>query len=339
MCVCKQWKSFISTRELRMKNLQHITNDQSLTHHKFLVIWPSHTFSTSDVEDLCNPDTTIRRYVPIFFPGLTGGLKVVTIVSLDGPVFVELPETSEFPFLNPLTSAYKKFKSNYPRSYTKFDAFYFDSFNNDYKVLQVISKGGLHAYIFSQKYDSWKTIMWLENHQWLSNSESLWSNPIFLGQRIYFMVRDSKITVLIVFDVKSEKFREIGVSMATPNYARAFMSLVVLKGCIHVCVAYPICSNGLYNIDENNILNCELWKMDGDGDGWTKLATFSQKHDNWMVYPTRNGNWLGIWKDEYVFCKIDLEDLPRNILTTLDTSWIRSTTRMLYVETLVSPGS
>ncbi|GJV70944.1 glutamate--tRNA ligase, cytoplasmic [Tanacetum coccineum] len=153
------------------------------------------------------------------------------------------------------------------------------------------------------------------------------------------MVRDSKITVLIVFDVKSEKFREIGVSMATPNYARAFMSLVVLKGCIHVCVAYPICSNGLYNIDENNILNCELWKMDGDGDGWTKLSTFSQKHDNWMVYPTRNGNWLGIWKDEYVFCKIDLEDLPRNILTTLDTSWIRSTTRMLYVETLVSPAA
>ncbi|GJZ32382.1 putative reverse transcriptase domain-containing protein, partial [Tanacetum coccineum] len=130
---------------------------------------------------LCNPDSTIRRYVPLFFPGLTGGLKVVPIASLDGMVYVELPEASEFVFLNPLTGAYKKFKSYYPRSYTKFDAFYLNSFKNDYKVLQVILRVACMPASFPK------------------NSSH--------GKRL----SDSNIIVLIVFDVKSEKFREIGV--------------------------------------------------------------------------------------------------------------------------------
>ena len=58
---------------------------------------------------------------------------MLPIASLDGLVFVELQDTSELVFLNPLTGAYKKFKSNFPRSNTLFDAFYFDSYNNDYK--------------------------------------------------------------------------------------------------------------------------------------------------------------------------------------------------------------
>lgn len=172
MCVCKQWKSLISTHEFARKNVQHLTNSQSLTHHKLLDYNDLFSLKSFDFVDLS------YRVVPLFdAPCLNGALQVSPIASLDGLVFVELPDTSEFAFWNPLTGAYKKFLSISPRSYTLLDAFYFDSSNNDYKVLQVTSHSGLNAYIYSQRFNTWKKIQFLENHQYLSNSKSLWSKP------------------------------------------------------------------------------------------------------------------------------------------------------------------
>ncbi|PWA90313.1 ATG18-like protein [Artemisia annua] len=204
-------------------NAQHLTNSQSLTHHKLLDYKDLLSLKSIDCEDN-------RSVAPLSVPHLNGALKGSPIASLDGLVFVELPDTSEFAFWNPLTGAYKKFLLNSPRSYTLLDAFYFDSSNNDYKVLQVTSHGGLNAYTYFQRFNTWTKIQFLENPQYLSKSKSRCSKPTFLSHSIYFMVGKFD-TVLIVFDVKSEKFREIGLPMLNRSYAPS-KSLVVLKGCI-----------------------------------------------------------------------------------------------------------
>nr|GEW71393.1 hypothetical protein [Tanacetum cinerariifolium] len=274
MCVCKQWKSFISTREFARMNLYHIRNDQYLTHSKLIKMsCSSQTFTSRDCGDLKNHDSTTVRPIPF----ITGGDEEFIIVgSLDGLVGVALERTCELVIWNPLTSAYKKLsKLNAPPFFRKYhDAigFYFDSSNNDYKLIQVVSNDPSGAYIYSQKSDSWKKIDCLVSDQCFSNSR--WSFATFVGQSLYFTVKRFirmaiRRNFIVTFDVKSEKFRNIRFPSQFDKHCG--LSLVVVKGCIHLCVAYGKFTDAHkpFLVDSKG----ELWKMD-DGDCWTKVAVF-----------------------------------------------------------------
>ncbi|GKB06536.1 F-box domain containing protein [Tanacetum coccineum] len=250
MRVCKQWKSHISTcDQFTRKYLQHI-NKEYLTHHKVLEIDNlSQTFSTRDCGDLNNHDSTI---VP---------QEVLNLANLDGLVFPELVIIREYAFWNPLTGAYKKW-SNSSKFDSTFVAFglYFDSTEKDYKVLQwSCFNGDFKALIYSQRLNSTKEIQLLENHPRLSNSD--WSTLISFGESLYFVGKSYSIGYcnqfsVIVFDVKSEKFREICFPLLNQENPYYYASLMVIKGCIHICVTRCRCMK----------MGGELWRMDGDGD-------------------------------------------------------------------------
>ncbi|GJX84213.1 F-box domain containing protein [Tanacetum coccineum] len=193
-------------------------------------------------------------------------------LGLDGPVFAELVQTHEYAheyaFWNPLTGAYMNL-SNSPKFYSPYDAFgiYFDSDKKDYKVLQWSCFGSaFKALSYSQRLNSTKEIQWLENHQQFS--DAFWSNPISLGESLYFMGKKSYGVAnrnrfwIIVFEVKSKKFREIRFPLLNQENPYNNASLMVIKGCIHIFVCRCLKLGG------------ELWRMDGDGDRWTKVKDF-----------------------------------------------------------------
>ncbi|GKC15352.1 zinc finger, CCHC-type containing protein [Tanacetum coccineum] len=96
---------------------------------------------------------------------------------------------------------------------------------------------------------------------------------------------------IIVFDVKSEKFREIRFPPLNREYAYYDGSLMLIKGCIHICVATYI------HIQETGLImetDGELWRMDGDRDGWTKVKDFPPTHNHPLTFD-------------------EMEDLARNL--------------------------
>ncbi|GKA13776.1 F-box domain containing protein [Tanacetum coccineum] len=341
MCVCKQWKSFISTREFARMNLYHIRNDQYPTHSKLIEMsCSSQTFTSRNCENLKNHDSTTVRPIPF----ATGGDEVFIVVgSLDGLVCVALERTCELVIWNPLTTAYKKLSmSNAPPFFRRNrDAigFYFDSSNNDYKLLQVVSNDPSGAYIYSQKSDSWKKIDCLVSDQCFFNSR--WSFATFLGQSLYFKVKcfirmAVRRNLIVTFDVKSEKFRNIRFPSLFDKHLG--VSLVVVKGCIHLCVAY-----GKFTDTDKPFLadsKGELWRMD-DGDCWTKVAVFFRAQHSPLrfnnFYVSRNGNSIVILDHNNLLYKLDIEDLATNFYVNFYI-WHPDYKHSIYSETLVSPN-
>lgn len=339
-CVCKRWKSLILTREFARMNLRHITSDQSLIHHKILEVRSkSRIFSTHDCDDVNNDGSTTIHPLPRIH-GVKEGVFI--LASLDGLVCVAL-HTSEFAFWNPLTGACKKFNSNSPSFHEMLSdafGFYFDSSNNDYKLLRVVYSGNSGAYIYSQRSDSWRKIKCLEIHQFRSNP--YWSHATFLGQSLYFMVRPSIRDCeswIIGFDVRSEKFRKIHFPPVKPNGVHFCGSLIIVKGCLHLCIAYKNRNNS----KENFLVKSEgeLWRMDGDGDAWTKVASFSRGQHRPLSFNetcvTTNENWPMILEDNNAFYKIDIEDLATNFEVNDSKNRSHSFNQIIYIETLVSP--
>ncbi|GJR69111.1 hypothetical protein Tco_0015176 [Tanacetum coccineum] len=220
----------------------------------------SQTFTSRNCENLKNHDSTTVRPIPF----ATGGDEVFIVVgSLDGLVCVALERTCELVIWNPLTTAYKKLSmSNAPPFFRRNrDAigFYFDSSNNDYKLLQVVS-----------------------------NDPSV--------------------------------------------------CLVVVKGCIHLCVAY-----GKFTDTDKPFLadsKGELWRMD-DGDCWTKVAVFFRAQHSPLrfnnFYVSRNGNSIVILDHNNLLYKLDMEDLATNFYVNFYI-WHPDYKHSIYSETLVSPN-
>ncbi|GKB04518.1 F-box domain containing protein [Tanacetum coccineum] len=307
MCVCKQWKSHISTSEFIRKHI----NNESLNRKVLEIDYSSQTFTTRDLDDLNNHDSTIVRSIPFF----DEAQEVLLLASLDGLVFVKLLNTCEYAFWNPLTGAYKKLSNSPKQLYLPFDAFglYFDSKEKDYKVLQLscVGSGSFKAVIYSQRLNSTKEIQWLGgDDQRLSSS--FWSTPIYFGESLYFIGKSSSVAYrdkfwIIVFDVKSENIREIRFPLLNQENPYYYESLMVIKGCIHLFVTRARC------MKEGG----ELWRMDDDSENWTKVKDFP---------PARNHPWT--YDDE----KIHMEDLALKFNSG------EPRRKILYVETLVSPS-
>ncbi|MFS7965077.1 putative F-box associated domain, type 3 [Helianthus anomalus] len=131
---------------------------------------------------------------------------------------------------------------------------------------------------------------------------------------------------IVCFDVKTETFRKIQFP-SVPGEARG--NLVVLNGCIHLCVSYTI------NKEYRN-----LWRMDGDG--WVKMDDFIDplynKFGRQYICSTSMGNWLAILEENNSLKKMNAEDFRRNYWYFGYRRWEYRSSRMIYVETLVSPN-
>ncbi|KAM0044818.1 putative F-box domain, galactose oxidase/kelch, beta-propeller, F-box associated interaction [Helianthus debilis subsp. tardiflorus] len=255
MCVCKQWKSFLSTPMFAQIHLRHVT----INDYKLLLLdgLSQVIFRTLDCEPLYNGLRTVRSKPS---PDPSAGC---IIASLNGLVCLA-GRPFKLSSWNPLTGAYKRLSSlpDYPffsLNCNDVVGFYTDS-SNDYKLLYLINGARNGAYIYSSRLDSWRKIDF-------SVGTVCSERPQYTlcGQFVYFKASHRWI---ICFDVKTEKSRKIQCPPA-PGGAKSYhRSLVVLHGCIHLCVSYTIIINDI------RWMHGDIWRMDGD-DGWVKVAAFN----------------------------------------------------------------
>ncbi|KAJ0547600.1 putative F-box domain-containing protein [Helianthus annuus] len=148
-CVCKQWKSFLSTHAYARMHLQHHGN---INNYK-LLLFDEFTFRTLD------GSTTIPSH-PNPNPNPN---HIFIFASLRRLVCLGSKESTQLVFWNPFTCAYKKLSSGPRFTFSKKVVrdgigFYIDS-SSDYKLVCVIGGGGLDgAHIYSRRLDSWREI-------------------------------------------------------------------------------------------------------------------------------------------------------------------------------------
>ncbi|XP_076956980.1 F-box/kelch-repeat protein At3g06240-like [Bidens hawaiensis] len=312
--VCKSWNSFLSMPTFARMHLRYQTN------YKLLLDPPTHSFRTFDWDN----SITTR---PIPFVG-----DVSVLASLDGLVCVALENTRELAFWNPQTGAYKKFKTSFYdliRNGTSF-AFYVES-SNDYKLIHLVSEG---AFIYSLRLNSWRKINTsseISKHR----PNIKWSTAVVLEGKVYFGLgmAISPHVCIVSFDVECEKFKEIQAPFINCD-AHLGSNLVALNGCIHLCVSY------VYFLNE--ILRCDMWRMDGDG--WMKAAVFSRPNcfRTWIhrqIHTKTNVDLLAIWKDNDSIKNVDLADLVIDMDYYLLVRPSKHEHKgVVYFETLVSPN-
>lgn len=104
-CVCKQWKSFLSTTRFARMHLNHL-NQLVTIDYKLLLLdcQPLGSFRTLDCKSLNHDSTTIHiRCVP--FKG--DPIVEYILASLDGLVCLASTKSSQLALWNPLTGGYK----------------------------------------------------------------------------------------------------------------------------------------------------------------------------------------------------------------------------------------
>ncbi|PWA85305.1 F-box domain-containing protein [Artemisia annua] len=301
------------------------------------------SFCTLDCENLNS-----MIYIPSKY--FDPRLKFI-LASLDGLVCLTSVNMKQFAFWNPLTGAYKMLpfngyhSSNMRRSRDGIIGFYIDS-SNDYKLLHILLGGGngdrARAYIYSQRLDSWRDISINIDLNYKNTSSSYWFKATFSGQTLYFKLTSCRNSneAIISFDVNTEVFKVI---QYPPIYSGIYISsysgcLVVLNGCIHLCVAY---CGGKY--DGYEWVLGDLWRLDGDEDGWVKVTAFprSLSYIRYLrsqnISTTLSGNWFAITeednKNNKSFHKVSMEDFATNYWYFNDPTYCRT----IYVETLISP--
>ncbi|XP_076934119.1 F-box/kelch-repeat protein At3g06240-like [Bidens hawaiensis] len=277
MCVCKQWKSFLSTPAFTKMHLRRVT----IKDYKLLMLDHRqpvrfHTLNCKPLNDgsKTSPSSCNFKHTD----------KYVMLASLDGLVCLASLYLGDLAFWNPLTGAYKRLSASPIDSFRITSnpiGFYKDS-SNDYKLLYLISGSQPYAraYIYSNRLDSWREIKFLV-------ADRIWTDATFWNQCLYFNVKNmptKRQSTILCFDVNTDKFKEIQCPVVPSGAEYYCGSLVVLKGCIHLCVSYKIL----------NMKYSDVWKMYGDG-GWVKVAAVSCKQSIRQCASIESiGNWLAI---------------------------------------------
>ncbi|PWA55942.1 F-box domain-containing protein [Artemisia annua] len=259
-CVCKQWKSFLSSQEF-------IKLHKSRNKEKFLLLEPSiraAKFHSFDCEPHYYPVTTLKNV-----PFEVKRKNALLLASLDGLVCVGFKNSRKLMFWNPLTGAYKYLSNSkyHAQAYVPYSdaiGFYNDTLNDCYKILHVNRKpsGSCMAYIYSQRLDTWKKIKFLENAQRFSKHQH-WSPVTFANGSLYFTIQGSqgeRLTV-ISFDVNSETFKEIQCPSGAKKCTKCTGRLVVVNDCIHLCVSSGMIRDSYWHYE------LDLWRMNGKEGG------------------------------------------------------------------------
>ena len=333
-CVCKQWRSFLTTPMFTKMHLEHVNNQN---YHKQLVVSttkPWRYFRTINCE---TPEVGLFSNRSLPFKANSNEISIIS--SLNGLVCVGIDylqrhshRYSDIILWNPLTGDHKTLsKDNFDDNCFTIPArgygFYYSCCDDDYKLLRTTQSG--HAYIYSLNSDSWRKVestscRLLED----MNSSCLLNENLYLfGQGKTKM--DVWSDLIIRFDTKAETFTKIAAPSLENVLLRCF-SLTVVNGCIHLCVSLV----GIKSPDK-----LELWKMDGDGE-WTKVLSCCHRLSKCDFYQPlhvmKNGNWLvGSIRNGYVY-EVDLEmKTTKNVCTPTDgpMDFLRGGK---FVETIVS---
>ncbi|XP_076929654.1 putative F-box protein At3g16210 [Bidens hawaiensis] len=309
MSVCKQWKSFLATPTFARMHLRHLT----INDYKLLQL------------EHCGSNPNFDPTVVSIVGSLVG---LVCLATTNAP--------AKLAFWNPFTGAYKKLSAN-PDITLSFNkcyvliGFYIDS-SNDYKLLYLVDGGDL-AYIYSHGLDSWRKIYLPV----CFISVCLQSDATFCGECLYFMaVKNESNCWIICFDTNKEKFMKIQYP-PVPSGAKYYRNkLVVLNGCIHLCVSY---------IKDNSMKQGDLWRLlESDHDGWVKVAAFPGGKDNKLTTQSQwtctasIGNWLAVLEENRSLKKMSTEDFITRFWDFCSVSCYYTRNRRIYVETLVSPN-
>ncbi|XP_076911241.1 putative F-box protein At5g47300 [Bidens hawaiensis] len=202
---------------------------------------------------------------------------------------------------------------------------------NDYKLLVLYHR---RAVMFS-------LLDWEPNKD---ASTSMWSNLNLDPSVVSILVSLDGLICLATKDVPaklvfwnpftgaykrlSETFRKIEyppVPSGSKDYGR---SLVVLNGCVHLCVSYTI----------SNVKQGDLWRMEGDGE-WVNMAAFASAEHNELtrdyICLASIDNWLAILEECNSFNKMDTDEFTTHCW---DFCSSYTSDKMIYVESVVSPN-
>ncbi|KAL4590003.1 hypothetical protein LXL04_002920 [Taraxacum kok-saghyz] len=339
-CVSKKWNSFLRTPDFLQMHHHHVINGDC-QNHKLLFLptaqpWEFRTVDCETPQD----GLTARRPFPF---EIGPGQKIKILTSLHGMVCVGImkrrPNHNEYSHIilwNPMTIDYKILsKAGSPAARYRHYCFltfelYFSSSENDYKLVCLIAdftNKNNYVYIYSLKSDSWRKV----------DSPGGCSNPVLhkLMSSVYSNEKFHFLRELFEFegDFTAEKSRDI----ATPLLAKEttdFMGFMVVKGCIHFCVAI------LNSIGEYGQI--EFWRKDENG-SWevvtsSRSPNYIYKHVQYHSRPLhmmRNGNWLMYSShNEYVYT-VDTKKQAQKIMCSINYVF---RPKGKYMETLVSPN-
>ncbi|KAL4592078.1 hypothetical protein LXL04_005060 [Taraxacum kok-saghyz] len=343
MCVSRQWHSFLTTPLFKKLQLHRIINADHHIPHKLLLLYSKTPcmFRTVDSETPQYSLTPWRR-LP-FEVGYSTWISIVA--SLHGLVCVQRGRSNEARYYdlilwNPLTSDYKKLSkpSSDQQSYNYIKegrfGLYYSTFEDDYKLICVT----LHpnVYIYSLKTDSWRKVELESTTAMAVHYDQKFVKPsVLVDEKLYLLkekrvnYREDPLYSITMFDIKTKKLREI----ATPTFVKQverkeFMGLIVLRGCVHLCVAFT-------GHDESYTI--ELWRMDEDGDGdWMKMVTYFGDENEKLLHVMRNGDLL-ICCGGYFYQK-DMKNKKHEYGIMYRFEGMDINQGWKYMETLVSPN-
>ncbi|CAH1412903.1 unnamed protein product [Lactuca virosa] len=334
MCVCKKWHSFLKSSVFAKTCHDHITtddDDHDQNHHKYPVLSTTKPYHFRSI-DCKSPKDSLKdvRRLPLKTPYndncSPGNMSILT--SLHGLLCVgtskgeHSQEYSDLILWNPLTGDYKTCRNLKTAVIIK----------NVTSPLKVESTENLE---FQQRASYWTSL------------RCYWENPshILLNEKLYFLMQlDRRRTFIqsysiIRFDTKTENFTEVAVP-SFGNQMTDCLGFMVLRGCIHFCVAI------LIEKETNNENQCcyemiELWRMDGDGDGdWTKVLSYGpMSFFIWkrsLLHVMGNGNLL-IQQNGDVYL-LDIKKHTKEMVFTCKSINYQLSPTGKYIETISPVG-
>ena len=159
-----------------------------------------------------------------------------------------------------------------------------------------------------------------------------WQPSVLLKEKLYFIV--SLSYPIIRFDTKTEKFSEIAAP-CFGNLSTWWLNLMVISGCIHLCVRY-----GIRNVNSSGFcLAIHMWRMGGDGD-WRKVVITVWPLESFPSYQQpplhvmKNGNWVVHSNGKGCVYEVDLEKHTKDELCSYTGMHVLAGGK--YIETFVS---
>ncbi|KAL4570975.1 hypothetical protein LXL04_017724 [Taraxacum kok-saghyz] len=275
-CVSKKWNSFLKTPVFRKMHRHRVICNDHQFHQKILFLpdaqpWEFRTINCETPKD----GFTASRPLPF---KVGADRKVSVMTSLHGMVSVGVTKPGTFDdysdliLWNPVTGDYKTLSKvgSHNDCYTVDEdqfGFFYNSSEDDYKLVCVTGRIIPDAYIYSLKSDSWKKMV----SSVLLNEE----DPSFLHK--WFEIEQLLAQKSYSIYAKTEKLRD--TTTPSMEYQRTdwmgFMKTI------------------------------ELWRQDGSSGEWNKVVTKEKEHwyhDDQLLYVMRNGNRLmhPTWED-YVY--------------------------------------
>ncbi|KAJ9555470.1 hypothetical protein OSB04_010084 [Centaurea solstitialis] len=216
-CVCKQWRSFLTSPLFAKTHLHRVTTIDRRHHHEKVIFFHDKppNFQTIDCED-----GSLAK--PRCFP-FAGYALLVAFNSVNGlGIGINTRELCDIILWNPLTGEYKTLSRPidtkcYTMPVMSFELYY-TSCDDDYKILTETIDG--NVYIYSLKSDSWRRLK-STLRECIPYAGA--GDHNLLDGKLHF--RGHGYTI-IVLDLKTEKLTKIAVP---PAYGHGEFMLMVVR--------------------------------------------------------------------------------------------------------------